>query len=50
MLYTSEDEKWLDLQGWLEPKEDGSQKPYLERLRKSAVQRIAVVVFVKRRA
>jgi hypothetical protein len=49
-LYTGEDAEWLDLQGWLEPKKDGSQKSYAERLLKSAVQRIAVVVLVKRRA
>lgn len=49
-LYTGEDAEWLDLQGWLEPKKDGSQKSYVERLLKSAVQRIAVVVLVKRKA
>lgn len=49
-LYKGEDAEWLELQGWLEPKEDGSQKPYSEQLRKSAVRRIAVVVMVKRKA
>jgi len=49
-LYTGEDAEWLDLQGWLEPKKGGSQKSYAERLLKSAVQRVAVVVLVKRKA
>ena len=49
-LYLGQDDKWLNLQGWLEPKEDGTQKPYTEQLLRTSVEKVAVVVMVRRRA
>jgi len=48
-LYQGEDDEWYHLKGWLEPKDDGSQKPFVERLRKSAVARMTTITIVKRK-
>ena len=48
--YKGQDEKWLVLQAWLPPDDDGTQKPYMEQVAIHTVNRIASAVIVKRRA
>ncbi len=48
-IYRGRNDKWLTLQGWLEPAEDGTQKPYTEQLAVEIIDRMAGVVLIKRR-
>ena len=48
--YTGEGDKVFYLEGWLEPDEQGVQKPYQEQIASDAIRQIAVVTIVKRRA
>ena len=48
--YKKRDDKWLYLQGWLPPNEEGMQKPYSEQLDIDIIKKIACVVLVKRKA
>jgi phage repressor protein C with HTH and peptisase S24 domain len=40
--------EWLSLLGWLDEK-DGRREPYTDRLLRSAVRRIATVIYIKRK-
>lgn len=48
--YIGRDDDWLTLQGWLDPDENGEQKPYTEKLLLKTVTRIVTVVLVQRKA
>ncbi len=48
--YKKQDDKWLYLQGWLPPNDEGIQKAYSEQLDMETVKTIACVVLVKRKA
>ena len=48
--YKKQDDKWLYLQGWLPPDEEGVQKPYFEQLFLETVSKMACVILVKRKA
>lgn len=47
-LYRGREDRWLVLQGWLDP-EEGVQKPFTDRLLLATVRRIAPVIYVKRK-
>ena len=48
--YLCRDEKWLHLQGWLDPDEEGNQKPYNEELLLETVSKTACVTLIKLKA
>ncbi len=48
-IYRGQNDKWVFLQGWLEPAEDGTQKPYTEQLALETISKMAGVVMIKRR-
>ena len=48
--YLCRDEKWLHLQGWLDPDDEGNQKPYNEELLLETVSKTACVTLIKLKA
>lgn len=48
--YLGKSDKWLYLQGWMEPDNEGIQKPYTEKILLEIVKKIATVVLVQRKA
>lgn len=48
-IFLSDDGEWIEFQGYMGPDEDGSQRPYLERLAKAHILKLAPVVYVKRK-
>lgn len=44
--YLGKDDEWLYVQGWLEPNDQGLQKPYSEKLALSSVKRVVSVVAI----
>lgn len=50
-LYLREDKDWLYVQGWLDPEKPGAtQSPYTDQISRKAIERLAPVILVKRRA
>jgi transcriptional regulator with XRE-family HTH domain len=47
-VFSGYDGEWLALLGWLDEK-DGRREPYMERLLRSAIRRIATVIYTKRK-
>lgn len=48
--YMGQDDQWLQLQGWLEPDDQGAQKPYVEKVLTEIIGKIACVVLIKLKA
>lgn len=48
-LFLGMDEQWIKLQGWLEPNNEGLQKPYISKERASDISLIAPVVYARHR-
>ena len=49
--YVTTDGDWVYLQGWLPPSEEAeSQQPFMDKLSRSVIRRMACVVIVKRKA
>lgn len=45
------DDTWVQMQGWLDPDhENGPQTPYTDQVKRSVIDQIAPVIFIKRRA
>ncbi|AEP10360.1 LexA family protein [Micavibrio aeruginosavorus] len=46
-----EDDTWVHVQGWLDPeKENAPQIPYTDQIKRSVIEQLAPVIFIKRRA
>lgn len=48
--YRKQDGRWLYLEGWLPPNDEGAQKPYSEQVDIDTVKRVVCVVLVKLKA
>lgn len=48
--FVNRDESWVYVQGWLDPDENGQQRPYTDQLAPESIKTLAPVVFVQRRA
>ena len=50
-VFQREDGEWLYVSGWLDPeKPGGPQTPYTDQIKRSAIEQVAPVIMVKRRA